>query len=179
MVCIGCSGFFGFFLSQKTAYEVRISDWSSDVCSSDLAGERAVPADATGAGIGLVVADQRDGAPGVVLVGKLDGGAEPDAVLVELRRGVDDARGLHAPGEEGEAAVDLTRTLAAIGVVAIRAAVAVTRGPTDDTDQLRAFVAEQRGLFGAQRGEVRRADDFRIFPYHHPSPRIGLPRVAP
>src|SRR3546814_8593051 len=25
-----------FFCKQKTAYEVRISDWSSDVCSSDL-----------------------------------------------------------------------------------------------------------------------------------------------
>src|SRR3546814_1626860 len=28
-------GFF-FFFKQKTAYELRISDWSSDVCSSDL-----------------------------------------------------------------------------------------------------------------------------------------------
>src|SRR3546814_4754379 len=30
-----------FFIKQKTAYELRISDWSSDVCSSelDLAGE--------------------------------------------------------------------------------------------------------------------------------------------
>src|SRR3546814_2095821 len=27
---------FFFFFKQKTAYEVRISDWSSDVCSSDL-----------------------------------------------------------------------------------------------------------------------------------------------
>src|SRR3546814_7946424 len=27
---------FVFFLKQKTAYELRISDWSSDVCSSDL-----------------------------------------------------------------------------------------------------------------------------------------------
>src|SRR3546814_10269824 len=27
-----------FFVKQKTAYEMRISDWSSDVCSSDLAG---------------------------------------------------------------------------------------------------------------------------------------------
>src|SRR3546814_4817232 len=27
-----------FFFKQKTAYEVRISDWSSDVCSSDLGG---------------------------------------------------------------------------------------------------------------------------------------------
>src|SRR3546814_10519833 len=28
-----------FLFKQKTAYEVRISDWSSDVCSSDLSGE--------------------------------------------------------------------------------------------------------------------------------------------
>src|SRR3546814_684961 len=27
-----------FFFKQKTAYEMRISDWSSDVCSSDLDG---------------------------------------------------------------------------------------------------------------------------------------------
>src|SRR3546814_2704995 len=33
-----------FFFKQKTAYEMRISDWSSDVCSSDLAvGQRAQP----------------------------------------------------------------------------------------------------------------------------------------
>src|SRR3546814_5993760 len=29
------------FFKQKTAYEMRISDWSSDVCSSDLGGGRA------------------------------------------------------------------------------------------------------------------------------------------
>src|SRR3546814_1811984 len=28
-----------FFFKQKTAYEMRISDWSSDVCSSDLLGQ--------------------------------------------------------------------------------------------------------------------------------------------
>src|SRR3546814_6626896 len=28
-----------FFFKQKTAYEMRISDWSSDVCSSDLLAE--------------------------------------------------------------------------------------------------------------------------------------------
>src|SRR3546814_5292005 len=28
--------FWFFFFKQKTAYEMRISDWSSDVCSSDL-----------------------------------------------------------------------------------------------------------------------------------------------
>src|SRR3546814_3015162 len=32
---------FFFFFKQKTAYEMRISDWSSDVCSSDLAHKRA------------------------------------------------------------------------------------------------------------------------------------------
>src|SRR3546814_6750301 len=30
------SVFLFFFFKQKTAYEMRISDWSSDVCSSDL-----------------------------------------------------------------------------------------------------------------------------------------------
>src|SRR3546814_6297527 len=29
-----------FFFKQKTAYEMRISDWSSDVCSSDLGQRR-------------------------------------------------------------------------------------------------------------------------------------------
>src|SRR3546814_5445358 len=36
---------FFFFFKQKTAYEMRISDWSSDVCSSDLG--RAVDREAT------------------------------------------------------------------------------------------------------------------------------------
>src|SRR3546814_6071663 len=37
LLCIFlCSVF--FFFKQKTAYELRISDWSSDVCSSDLSG---------------------------------------------------------------------------------------------------------------------------------------------
>src|SRR3546814_3847028 len=31
-----------FFFKQKTAYEMRISDWSSDVCSSDLVGEHGL-----------------------------------------------------------------------------------------------------------------------------------------
>src|SRR3546814_1737149 len=37
MVCnYSFFSFFFFFFKQKTAYEMRISDWSSDVCSSDL-----------------------------------------------------------------------------------------------------------------------------------------------
>src|SRR3546814_8599760 len=34
--CHGEMEFLFFFFKQKTAYEMRISDWSSDVCSSDL-----------------------------------------------------------------------------------------------------------------------------------------------
>src|SRR3546814_8519005 len=40
VVCLECTllsfVFVFFFFKQKTAYEMRISDWSSDVCSSDL-----------------------------------------------------------------------------------------------------------------------------------------------
>src|SRR3546814_19313261 len=35
-----------FFFKQKTAYEMRISDWSSDVCSSDLPREGIQPDEA-------------------------------------------------------------------------------------------------------------------------------------
>src|SRR3546814_1611022 len=34
-----------FCFKQKTAYELRISDWSSDVCSSDLLNHRTTPLD--------------------------------------------------------------------------------------------------------------------------------------
>src|SRR3546814_13132684 len=36
-----------FFVKQKTAYEMRISDWSSDVCSSDLKTPDALVAELT------------------------------------------------------------------------------------------------------------------------------------
>src|SRR3546814_10638442 len=50
--------FLFFFFKQKTAYEMRISDWSSDVCSSDL--ERGGIA---GAGL-----------PALRRIGRVDGG---------------------------------------------------------------------------------------------------------
>src|SRR3546814_7184402 len=37
-VTLGMTYFLLLFFKQKTAYEMRISDWSSDVCSSDLPG---------------------------------------------------------------------------------------------------------------------------------------------
>src|SRR3546814_19925397 len=45
---------FFFFFKQKTAYEMRISDWSSDVCSSDLFLAAHVAADR---GLALVAGD--------------------------------------------------------------------------------------------------------------------------
>src|SRR5881628_2911710 len=43
MLCIcGVFSFFFFFFKQKTAYEMSVSDWSSDVCSSDLTVPGAV-----------------------------------------------------------------------------------------------------------------------------------------
>src|SRR3546814_10119417 len=41
-MCLFCLCVF-FFFKQKTAYEMRISDWSSDVCSSDLARQPGLP----------------------------------------------------------------------------------------------------------------------------------------
>src|SRR3546814_4112420 len=41
------------FFKQKTAYELRISDWSSDVCSSDLANRRILEATARKMGIDM------------------------------------------------------------------------------------------------------------------------------
>src|SRR3546814_3222590 len=71
-----------FFFKQETAYEMSISVWSSDVCSSDLSpGWAAVP----GSGLGLVGPSGRVG--GGDAGG--EGGAADDAgsVVAELRRG--------------------------------------------------------------------------------------------
>src|SRR3546814_10754062 len=53
--------FWFFFFKQKTAYEMRISDWSSDVCSSDLS---TVPAGRAGGS-----AETKGWAVGVEFVG--------------------------------------------------------------------------------------------------------------
>src|SRR3546814_7091580 len=62
---------FFFFFQQKTAYELRISDWSSGVCSSDLIGiatyrrlqERACEGQVDGvSGLGTIESQRRCGA---------------------------------------------------------------------------------------------------------------------
>src|SRR3546814_2258369 len=54
-VLIYCVGF--FFFKQKTAYEMRISDWSSDVCPSDLTKNTAADTDTDAPLIDLNEAD--------------------------------------------------------------------------------------------------------------------------
>src|SRR3546814_12669015 len=48
--------FFFFFFKHKTAYELRISDWSSDVCSSDLSSAPADQLTALGKQLAMHVA---------------------------------------------------------------------------------------------------------------------------
>src|SRR3546814_20522057 len=71
-----------FFFKQKTAYEMRISDWSSDVCSSDLRRGIKVIADAKPEEAGLVRSYGAD-----VVVER--GPDFADAVRREVPEGVD------------------------------------------------------------------------------------------
>src|SRR3546814_10476706 len=53
-----------FFFKQKTAYEMRISDWSSDVCSSDLCNAvEGVSEGVVGAVVYAIHGDDFDGRP--------------------------------------------------------------------------------------------------------------------
>src|SRR3546814_18929312 len=64
-----CSCF--FFFKQKTAYEMRISDWSSDVCSSDLhsgLGLAIARAIVEGHGGTIAARDRDDGERGASLL---------------------------------------------------------------------------------------------------------------
>src|SRR3546814_16989650 len=90
MVFISCLYVY-FFFKQKTAYEMLISDWSSDVCSSDLA-ERCIP-QASPAGRrrnrGYVPAERLGSLKGHASEQQLPGGdcgGHGDAVAVAVRR---------------------------------------------------------------------------------------------
>src|SRR3546814_2048838 len=110
MVLVSCVRLFSgwcygiVFFKQKTAYEMRISDWSSDVCSSDLLGAGALLGslveaepgqDTRGAGRGGVGAD---GGQTLVQLGdavRVDGvlglGQEGAQLAVGGQHGVDQA----------------------------------------------------------------------------------------
>src|SRR3546814_11935892 len=110
---------FFFFFKQKTAYEMRISDWSSDVCSSDLAKGRI---DTLGLGLATLtpqlrgefsIGDQVEG----VVVTEVDPngtagekGLRPGDVIVEVAqdevRSPDEVdRGVKAAAEKGRKSV--------------------------------------------------------------------------
>src|SRR3546814_1223650 len=72
MRCYYCSLIvFFFFFKQKTAYEMRISDWSSDVCSSDL----------------RLVADAGEGLGGRPVAGRLEHAAQQHGDIAEAHAG--------------------------------------------------------------------------------------------
>src|SRR3546814_17368575 len=106
-----------FFFKQKTAYEMRISDWSSDVCSSDLpvagTGLQALEGRfEIGGGVGLERADADVGVArleqAAAPAGQLDG-AEGDADLQRL--GLASAHaGRSEEGRVGEAWVSTCRS---------------------------------------------------------------------
>src|SRR3546814_4964183 len=93
-----------FFFKQKTAYEMRISDWSSDVCSSDLAGETVEVAAAIRQGGGEMDA-AREGAGEL---GKA-GGDGVDLVLGRHRH-EDLAVAMRQHVVDGQAALPLRRS---------------------------------------------------------------------
>src|SRR3546814_17120746 len=96
-----------FFFKQKTAYEMRISDWSSDVCSSDLPefvalGLRCQP----GGGVYMTLVPKSGlslppaGRPLLVNFTGSEGGYDATQTLVQ-EPGKSDFRGPIDPGVEG------------------------------------------------------------------------------
>src|SRR3546814_2260132 len=89
-MCCSCVWCF-FFFKQKTAYEMRISDWSSDVCSSDLRWGGGLPQYAVGhldrvARIRASVAS----VPGLAVCGAAYDGIGIPAVIASAMRAVAD-----------------------------------------------------------------------------------------
>src|SRR3546814_6346833 len=91
--CVFACRYCFFFFKQKTAYEMRISDWSSDVCSSDLrvGGRDAVDLDRIEfvEPLALKQRQRRDVVEGIAEIGEKH---RPPVVLGQFfeRRGDDD-----------------------------------------------------------------------------------------
>src|SRR3546814_17192797 len=87
-----------FFFKQKTAYEMRISDWSSDVCSSDLhAATECSQGRATGAFSPQLIAIRRSAAAGSLHGDRLQTAQRPRPVGRQPRRGRVDRNVLSQP----------------------------------------------------------------------------------
>src|SRR3546814_5031401 len=118
-----------FFFKQKTAYEMRISDWSSDVCSSDLLDG------ATGDGVYTLPFDigKRSRFGGIETTGDLAFDAEHVEVLARFKRGdLYDSRMVD----------DLRQALVATGLFATVAAEPQPTGESagDDTEYVTMLV---------------------------------------
>src|SRR3546814_4296261 len=98
MTCLLCV-FCVFFFKQKTAYDMRISDWSSDVCSSDLREHQR-----QGDVVLFRLLDQRVGKPGAD-IGFAAATRRLDLVEAKPRHGAaEERRGLaHRFAESGRA----------------------------------------------------------------------------
>src|SRR3546814_14241559 len=124
-----------FFFKQKTAYEMRISDWSSDVCSSDLRRCERRKRGAESAAIGR----SRGG-----LTTKLH--AAVDAIGLPIR--------IHpTPGQYGDRpqAEALLAGLKRVGHVIDDAAY--------DADPLRAFIAADHGANAPLKANPRKSEE--------------------
>src|SRR3546814_4320895 len=120
--------FLVFFFKQKTAYEMRISDWSSDVCSSDLAAGLA----SVSIGEGASAADQQSTALGAFSYARVT-----DSVAIGSRSVANEYQVVsfgHAAGDAqpggGTYATDLNRRLSHVAA------------GVDDTDAV--TVAQER-----------------------------------
>src|SRR3546814_44831 len=97
-----------FFFKQKTAYEMRISDWSSDVCSSDLTLTKGQP-ELTD----LIVAEGFDGGEVLALVASVEAQSEhpiAEAIVLAAKRD-----GLSVKAPEGFEAIPGFGVKASVG----------------------------------------------------------------
>src|SRR3546814_7862349 len=101
---------FFFFFKQKTAYEMRISDWSSDVCSSDLSLvrlEAAVAGNLDGERLAQLAGGEGDRAAGQAAAQEVTAAGLARHRVVDGAGGRGVAAARHGEGEGGAAGVAL------------------------------------------------------------------------
>src|SRR3546814_11073002 len=162
-----------FFFKQKTAYEMRISDWSSDVCSSDLAASGTVPAK------GAVPEPMPDGRSATLVRGL--GGVDQVGADVALELGPHRLHGLDPGGallgsELADLGAVVEDLLAASNVQAGRERVALGGLFLDDRRELIAPVIRQ-GIPEPPRGHHQVSDHAVVAPGDALLPPVELLRV--
>src|SRR3546814_18502563 len=116
-----------FFFKQKTAYDMRISDWSSDVCSSDLRAVRNPLRDggspvsvgvggstgSYGSGLGLGIGINLSGKPKAIVITELNVQIKrrADATVIWEGRAITEAKENAPAAQPGLAAAQLAGAL--------------------------------------------------------------------